>query len=287
MKCGEKMSQKSYDGKPTLFIVPTPIGNLDDMTYRAITVLNQVDVIFSEDTRITINLLNYFNIKKHLVSMYKFNEENSSNKMLEYLSSGKNVALVSDRGTPILSDPGNICVKKVIDSGYNVVSLPGATAAIPALTSSGLDASKFIFYGFLNNKSSQRKKELELLKNNKMTIIFYEAPHRILDMLNDMYEVFGDRNISVSREISKKYEEIYRGNLSYVLTEIGEPKGEFVIVVSGNENDMNYDNISVQEHVNMYIEDGNDEKTAIKLVAKDRNVPKSEIYKQVKLFPGK
>jgi len=287
VKCGEKMSQKSYDGKPTLFIVPTPIGNLDDMTYRAITVLNQVDVIFSEDTRITINLLNYFNIKKHLVSMYKFNEENSSNKMLEYLSSGKNVALVSDRGTPILSDPGNICVKKVIDSGYNVVSLPGATAAIPALTSSGLDASKFIFYGFLNNKSSQRKKELELLKNNKMTIIFYEAPHRILDMLNDMYEVFGDRNISVSREISKKYEEIYRGNLSYVLTEIGEPKGEFVIVVSGNENDMNYDNISVQEHVNMYIEDGNDEKTAIKLVAKDRNVPKSEIYKQVKLFPGK
>lgn len=281
------MSQKSYDGKPTLYIVPTPIGNLEDMTYRAIKVLNEVDVVFSEDTRITINLLNHFEIKKHLISLYKFNEEGSSNKMLEYLKIGKNVALVSDRGTPILSDPGNVCVKKVIEEGFNVVSLPGATAAIPALTSSGIDASKFIFYGFLNSKSSQRKKELELLKNNKMTIIFYEAPHRILDMLNDMYDVFGDRNISISREISKKYEEIYRGNISSIMNEIGEPKGEFVIVVSGNNSNFDYDNLSVKEHVNMYIEDGKDEKTAIKLVAKDRNVPKSEIYKQVKLFPGK
>lgn len=281
------MSQKSYDGRPTLYVVPTPIGNLDDMTYRAVKVLNEVDVVFSEDTRITINLLNYFGIKKHLVSMYKFNEENSSNKMLEYLKNGNNVALVSDRGTPILSDPGNVCVKKVIEEGFNVVSLPGATAAIPALTSSGLDASKFIFYGFLNSKSSQRKKELQSLKNNKMTIIFYEAPHRILDMLNDMYSVFGDRNISISREISKKYEEIYRGSITSTINEIGEPRGEFVVVVSGDDSKFDYDNLSVKEHVNMYMEDGNDEKRAIKLVAMDRNVPKSEIYKQVKLFPGK
>lgn len=281
------MSQKSYNGNTTLYIVPTPIGNLDDMTFRAITTLKEVDVIFSEDTRITLNLLNHFNIKKHLVSSHKFNEETSSDNLLKYLSIGKNVALVTDRGTPILSDPGNICVKKAIEAGFNVVSLPGATAAIPALTSSGIDASRFIFYGFLNSKSSQRKKELELLKQDKMTIIFYEAPHRILDMLNDLKQVFGDRYISISREISKKYEEIYRGTISSVIDELDSPKGEFVIVVSGNDAIINFDDMTVKEHVNMYIEDGNDEKTAIKMVAKDRNVPKSEIYKEYKLFPGK
>lgn len=281
------MSQKSYNGNTTLYIVPTPIGNLEDMTFRAISVLKDVDVIFSEDTRVTINLLNYFDIKKKLIPSHKYNEDISSLKVLEYLSNGKNVAIVSDRGTPILSDPGNVCVKKAIDAGFNVVSLPGATAAIPALTSSGIDASKFVFYGFLNSKSSKRKNELELLKNVKMTIIFYEAPHRILEMLNDVKNVFGDRLISVSREISKKYEEIYRGTISDVIAEIGEPKGEFVIVVSGNSDEVGYDDISVAEHVKMYIEDGLSEKEAIKKVAKDRKVAKSDIYKEVKLFPGK
>lgn len=281
------MSQKSYDGKTTLYIVPTPIGNLEDMTFRAIATLKEVDVIFSEDTRVTLNLLNHFDIKKKLIPSHKFNEDISSNKVLEYLSNGNNVAIVSDRGTPILSDPGNICVKKAIDAGYNVVSLPGATAVIPALTSSGIDASRFIFYGFLNSKHSQRMKELELLKSQKMTIIFYEAPHRIIETLDDIKNVFGDRTISVSREISKRYEEIYRGTISEVINEIGEPKGEFVIVVTGNKENTNYDNITVQEHVKMYMDDGIDEKSAIKMVAKDRNVPKSEIYKQVKLFPGK
>lgn len=281
------MSQKSYDGKTTLYIVPTPIGNLEDMTFRAIATLKEVDVIFSEDTRVTLNLLNHFDIKKKLIPSHKFNEDISSNKVLEYLSNGNNVAIVSDRGTPILSDPGNICVKKAIDAGYNVVSLPGATAVIPALTSSGIDASRFIFYGFLNSKHSQRMKELELLKSQKMTIIFYEAPHRIIETLDDIKNVFGDRTISVSREISKRYEEIYRGTISEVINEIGEPKGEFVIVVTGNMENTNYDNITVLEHVKMYMDDGIDEKSAIKMVAKDRNVPKSEIYKQVKLFPGK
>lgn len=281
------MSQKSYNGNTTLYIVPTPIGNLEDMTFRAISVLKDVDVIFSEDTRVTINLLNYFDIKKKLIPSHKYNEDISSLKVLEYLSNGKNVAIVSDRGTPILSDPGNVCVKKAIDAGFNVVSLPGATAAIPALTSSGIDASKFIFYGFLNSKSSKRKNELEILKNLKLTIIFYEAPHRILEMLNDVKEVFGDRLISVSREISKKYEEIYRGTITDVIAEIGEPKGEFVIVVSGNNDNVRYDDISVVEHVKMYIEDGLSEKDAIKKVAKDRKVAKSDIYKEVKLFPGK
>lgn len=281
------MSQKSYNGNTTLYIVPTPIGNLEDMTLRAISVLKNVDVIFSEDTRVTINLLNYFDIKKKLIPSHKYNEDISSLKVIEYLSNGNNVAIVSDRGTPILSDPGNLCVKKAIDAGFNVVSLPGATAAIPALTSSGLDASKFIFYGFLNSKSSKRKSELEMLKNIKFTIIFYEAPHRILEMLNDVKEIFGDRLISVSREISKKYEEIYRGTITEVIGKIGEPKGEFVIVVSGNNKDIKYEDISVLDHVKMYIKDGFSEKDAIKKVAKDRKVAKSDIYKEVKLFPGK
>ncbi|MEF2690562.1 MAG: 16S rRNA (cytidine(1402)-2'-O)-methyltransferase [Bacilli bacterium] len=281
------MSQKSYDNTPTLYLVPTPIGNLDDFTFRGVEILKKVDVIFSEDTRVTLNLLNHFNIKKHLVASHKFNEEKSSAKLLSYLNEGKNVALVTDRGTPLLSDPGNICVKKVVEMGYNVVSLPGATAAIPALTSSSIDSSRFLFYGFLNSKQSKRIKELELLKDVKYTIIFYEAPHRIIDTLNDMKQVFKNRYISISREISKKYEEIYRGTIEEVIKELNEPKGEFVIVVSGNDEEVSYDDLSVQDHVDMYVRDGYTLKDAIKKVAKDRNVAKNEIYREVKLFPGK
>lgn len=281
------MNQKSYDNTPTLYLVPTPIGNLDDFTFRGVEILKKVDVIFSEDTRVTLNLLNHFNIKKHLVASHKFNEEKSSAKLLSYLNEGKSVALVTDRGTPLLSDPGNICVKKVVEMGYNVVSLPGATAAIPALTSSSIDSSRFLFYGFLNSKQSKRIKELELLKDVKYTIIFYEAPHRIIDTLNDMKQVFKNRYISISREISKKYEEIYRGTIEEVIKELNEPKGEFVIVVSGNDEEVSYDDLSVQDHVDMYVRDGYTLKDAIKKVAKDRNVAKNEIYREVKLFPGK
>ena len=277
------MNQKSYDGSPTLYLVPTPIGNLADFTFRAVEVLNQVEVIFSEDTRVTINLLNHYDIKKKLIAFHKFNEEQKVGVVLSYLEDGKSVAIVSDRGTPVLSDPGEICTKKVIEKGYNVVSLPGATAAIPAITASGLDSSKFIFYGFLNSKSSKRKKELEFLKNNKMTIIFYEAPHRIMEMLADLKEVFGNRNISISREISKKFEEIYRATISEVMNMLTEIKGEFVIVVEGNKDVVSFDDITIKEHVNMYMEDGLTEKEAIKKVAKERNMSKSDIYKEVKI----
>lgn len=277
------MNQKSYDGSPTLYLVPTPIGNLGDFTFRAVEVLNQVEVIFSEDTRITINLLNHYDIKKKLIAFHKFNEEQKVGIVLSYLENGKNVAIVSDRGTPVLSDPGEICTKKVIEKGYNVVSLPGATAAIPAITASGLDSSKFIFYGFLNSKSSKRKKELEFLKNNKMTIIFYEAPHRIMEMLADLKDVFGDRKISISREISKKFEEIYRAKISEVMNMLTEVKGEFVIVVEGNKDVVSFDDITIKEHVNMYMEDALTEKEAIKKVAKERNMSKSDIYKEVKI----
>ena len=277
------MNQKSYDGSPTLYLVPTPIGNLGDFTFRAVEVLNQVEVIFSEDTRITINLLNHYDIKKKLIAFHKFNEEQKVGVVLSYLENGKSVAIVSDRGTPVLSDPGEICTKKVIEKGYNVVSLPGATAALPAITASGLDSSKFIFYGFLNSKSSKRKKELEFLKNNKMTIIFYEAPHRIMEMLADLKEVFGDRKISISREISKKFEEIYRAKISEVMNMLTEVKGEFVIVVEGNKDVISFDDITIKEHVNMYMEDGLTEKEAIKKVAKERNMSKSDVYKEVKI----
>lgn len=277
------MNQKSYDGSPALYLVPTPIGNLGDFTFRAVEVLNQVEVIFSEDTRVTINLLNHYDIKKKLIAFHKFNEEQKVGVVLSYLEDGKSVAIVSDRGTPVLSDPGEICTKKVIEKGYNVVSLPGATAAIPAITASGLDSSKFIFYGFLNSKSSKRKKELEFLKNNKMTIIFYEAPHRIMEMLADLKEVFGNRNISISREISKKFEEIYRATISEVMNMLTEIKGEFVIVVEGNKDVVSFDDITIKEHVNMYMEDGLTEKEAIKMVAKERNMSKSDIYKEVKI----
>ena len=272
------MSQKSYDGSPTLYLVPTPIGNMDDITIRAISTLKNVEAIFSEDTRVTGILLKYFDIKKKLISNYEYNESKNLDLAIKYLEEGKDIALVSDAGSPIISDPGFEMAKYVISKGYNVVALPGATAFVPALSTSSINPMPFLFYGFLNSKESKRKKELEQLKNVKHTLMFYEAPHRIVDMVNNMKEIFGDRNISISREISKKYEEIYRGKISEVLNEIENIKGEIVVVVEGNHELENFDDIDVIEHVNMFIDDGLSQMEAIKKVAKLRNVPKSEIY---------
>ena len=206
------MSQKSYNNTPTLYLIPTPIGNMDDITVRALNILKEVELVLSEDTRVTGLLLNHFGIKKRLVANHEHNEEKNRQLVKKLLEEGKNIGLVSDRGTPVISDPGFEIAKYVIELGYNVVGLPGATALIPALISSGINPMPFTFYGFLNSKESKRKKELEQLKNVKHTLIFYEAPHRIVDMVNNMKEIFGDRNISISREISKKYEEIYNSN---------------------------------------------------------------------------
>lgn len=281
------MSQKSYDNTPTLYLVSTPIGNLSDFTYRAVEVLSNVDIIFSEDTRVTSVLLNHYNIKKPLIPSHKFNEDISSEKMFEYLSKGKSIALVSDRGTPLISDPGNYCVKKVIEKGYNVVSIPGATALISALVVSGLDSDKFLFYGFLNSKGSKRREELERIKKERFTIIFYEAPHRINETLKDIYKIFGDRKISISREISKKFEEIYRENISKIIETFGDPKGEYVIVVEGNKEETNYQEITIKKHYDLYLDKGYSEKEAMKIVAKERKISKSEVYKSVKLFSKK
>lgn len=272
------MFQKSYDGSPTVYLIPTPIGNLEDITLRAVNTLKMVEVIFSEDTRVTSLLLNHLNIKKKLISSHEYNEKENKDKFLKYLDDGHDVGIVTDRGTPIISDPGYDLVKIAIEKGYNVVGLPGPTALIPALITSGLSPSPFLFYGFLNSKQSKRNKELEELKKEKATIIFYESPHRLKETLEDIYKVFGNRRISISKEISKKYEEVVRGTIVDVIDKFDNIKGEFVVVVEGNTDCVDYTNISVAEHVIAYIKEGNSVNDAIKLVAKDRNVAKKEIY---------
>ncbi|MEG0825871.1 MAG: 16S rRNA (cytidine(1402)-2'-O)-methyltransferase [Bacilli bacterium] len=273
------MSQKSYDNSATLYLIPTPIGNMDDITFRTLKILEKVDVLLSEDTRVTIELLNHFDIKKKLISSHEYNETKNFNIVLDYLNNGKDVGIVSDRGTPVISDPGYEMASYVISKGYNVVALPGATALIPALITSGLSPMPFTFYGFLNNKESKRKKELENLKTVKTTLIFYESPHRIIDCLKNMLEIFGNRKISISREITKKYEEIYRGTIQEIIFQVSDAKGEFVIVVEGNlKVDIKYNEIDVKEHLNFYLNQGYELKEAMKEVAKERKISKSDVY---------
>lgn len=275
------MWQNSYDGKPTLYLVPTPIGNLEDMTFRSIEVLKSVDVIFSEDTRVTLVLLNHFDIKKKLISLHDHNEDMVKDKVLSYLKDNKNVAIVTDRGTPIVSDPGYKTVKYVSDNGYNVVGLPGACAFVPAFIVSGLPSEHFLFYGFLNSKDSKMREELNNLKNFENTIIFYEAPHRLIKCLQAILDVFGDRYVSISKEISKLHESVFRGNISDAIKSFDVVKGEYVIVIDGfKRNSDDYSNLSIVEHVNMYVKSGLYVMDAIKMVAKERNIPKSEIYKE-------
>ena len=272
------MSQKSYDGSPTLYLIPTPIGNMEDITLRALNLLKSVEVIFCEDTRVTGQLLKYYNIEKKLISSHNYNEKKNKEKLLEYLNNGLSVGLVSDRGTPIISDPGYELAKCAIENNFNVVSIPGATALIPALTSSGISPMPFYFYGFFKSNDTARKKELENLKNIGATLIFYEAPHRIKKTLDDIKNVLGNRKISISREISKKFEEIYRENVWEIINQDNDYKGEIVIVVEGNKNIQEFKNISIKEHVDLYIEDGKSIMEAIKIVSKERGLKKSQVY---------
>lgn len=259
-----------------LYLIPVPIGNFEDITYRALEILKDVDVLFCEDTRETGILLSYFKISKHLISNNEQNERKNISKILEYLSDGKNVGIVSDQGSPIISDPGYVVVREVANNGFSVVALPGANALIPALIVSGIAPLPFTFYGFLNSKKSKRLTELNDLKNVNHTLIFYEAPHRIIEMLEDMISVFGDRYISISREISKKYEEVYRGNISTVIPKI-VLKGQFVIIVSGNDN--NNEDIDYIKEINDLVDLGYKSNDAIKIVAKKYGFKKDDIYK--------
>lgn len=273
------MIQKSYNDTASLYLIPTPIGNLDDITVRSLNVLKTVDELLCEDTRDTGLLLNHYGIKKKLVSCHEFNEEKMIDYVVSKLKEGYNLGLVTDQGTPIISDPGYIVSCGVIEAGYNVISLPGATAFVPALTSSGIEPSPFLFYGFLNNKNSKQIEELKSLKDYPFTIIIYEAVHRIKNTLENMLDVLGDRKICICRELSKIHEEFTRGTISEILPLVDEMKGEFVIVVEGNHDVTDYSNLDVYEHVKMYLDDMT-EMDAIKKVAKERGVAKSVIYQE-------
>ena len=274
------MRQKSYDDSASLYLIPTPIGNLDDITVRALKTLETVDFILCEDTRETGKLLSKYNIKQKLVSCHEFNEDKIRNYVVDELKNGLNIGLVTDQGTPIISDPGYIVAKEVIRSGFNVISLPGATAFVPALTMAGIDPSPFMFYGFLNAKESKKRKELESLKSFKYSMIFYEAPHRLKATLESMLDIFGDRFITISREISKIHEEVLRNKISNLIDVADSLKGEFVLVVEGNHEVIDYSHMSIIEHVKIYVDDGMSEKDAIKLVAKEREIPKSIVYSE-------
>lgn len=274
------MIQKSYNDTPSLYLIPTPIGNLDDITVRSLNTFKTVDVILCEDTRDTGLLLSHYDIKKKLVSCHEYNEDKMIETVISMLKEGLNIGLVTDQGTPIISDPGYIVSRGVIEAGYNVISLPGATAFVPALTSSGIEPSPFLFYGFLNSKSSKQKTELSTLKSLKYTIIFYESVHRMKETLENMLEVLGDRKIAVCRELSKIHEEIVRDNISNIIPLVDTMKGEFVIVVEGNKELVDFSELDVVEHVKMYVEDGLSEMDAIKKVAKERGVAKSIIYSE-------
>lgn len=279
--------QKSYlDGGSTLYLVPTPIGNFEDMTFRAIEVLKSVDYIYCEDTRITKVLLSHFDIKTPLRNYHIFNEGNVLNDIIDLLKNGSNIALVSDAGLPCISDPGYLLARDAISQGIKVVSLPGASAGLTGLIASGLPCEKFYFNGFLNSKQSHRRKQLLNLKDREESIIIYEAPHRILETLNDIFEVLGDRRICLCRELTKKFEEYIRGNVSEIINEGITVKGEMLLIIEGCQinSGLEYLNgLSVQEHFNYYLNAGFNEKDAIKKVANDRDVAKNEIYKLIKV----
>ena len=268
--------------KGILYLVPTPIGNMEDITYRALRILNEVDVIFCEDTRVSKELLNYYKIKKNLISSNEQNENKRIELLLNYLNSNQNVAIITDRGTPIISDPGYILVKKAIEENCEIVALPGANAATTALIISGLNPYPYIFYGFLKGNNKKKIENLKFLKNIKYTMIFYESVHHLKDTLNLIYSVFGNRKIAICRELTKVYEECVRDDLENIISNFDNIilKGEFVIVVEGNKTEIDYSDLDLVEHVGMYISDGLDKMEAIKQTSKDLKLSKSEVYKK-------
>lgn len=282
-------SQKSFQGDgATLYLVATPIGNLEDMTVRAIRIMNEVDVIAAEDTRNTKRLCNYFDIHTKLVSYHEHNQESGGYKILSYLTEGKSVALVSDAGMPCISDPGEDIVKRALEEGFPVVPVPGANAALSALIASGIRPQPFLFHGFLSRQKKDRLPELEKLSQKQETLVFYEAPHRLKESLKAIQETFGDdRKIVLAREVTKKFEEFVRGNVAEAVewAEQNNIRGEFCIVIEGNdspeiaESDKWWESLSIEEHVEELMEKkGVTSKEAIKEVALERKLSKREIY---------
>ncbi len=272
------MLQKSYEKKETgnLYIVPTPIGNMKDITLRAIEILQSVDIIYAEDTRTSRILLKEIKASVPVKPCHLYNENEIKSKMILELKDGKNLALISDRGTPLLSDPGYEVVVSAIESNINVISLPGASALLPALNMSGIEANHFLFYGFLNSKESSAKKELQKLKDLEFTIVFYESPHRFIKTLNNILNIFGDRKISVCREISKMYEEIFRGTVSEAINTYESIKGEIVIVVEKGTREIDYKEILGE--IKVEVKNGKSSKDAIKSISKKYGVSKNLLY---------
>lgn len=272
----------------TLYLCATPIGNLEDITFRVLKTLKEVDLIAAEDTRNSIKLLNHFEISTPMTSYHEYNKIEKGHTLIGKMLEGSNVALITDAGTPGISDPGEELVKMAHEAGITVTSLPGACACITALTVSGLPTRRFAFEAFLPSDKKDRKAILESLKNETRTIILYEAPHHLLKTLGELLEALGNRKATICRELTKKHETVFLTDLEEALTFFteNEPKGECVILIEGRsfadikeEKRTEWQKLSVEEHVNMYIEQGMDKKDAMKAAAKDRGVSKQEIYK--------
>lgn len=271
-----------------VYLVPTPIGNLGDITLRALEVLKSVDLIAAEDTRQSLKLLNHFGIKKSLISYHKHNEQGKSENLIERVKQGESVAVITDAGTPGISDPGSVIVEKCIEEGIEFEVLPGATAFTTALIYSGLDTTKFMFKGFFPRENKERKELINDIKDRMETIILYESPYRIVETLSLLREMIGNRKIAICRELTKLHEEIYRGTLEEGIAYFQEkqPKGEFVLVLQGktleeinNEKIAKWEDMSIEDHILSLVNDGINKKDAIKQVSKERGLPKSDVYK--------
>lgn len=267
-----------------LYIVATPIGNLEDITLRAIRILKEVDLIAAEDTRHTLKLLNHLEISKPMISYHRHNEDVKSDILIEKLKEGKNIALVSDAGTPGICDPGEEIIKKCIELEINIVPIPGACAMINSLICSGIDTKEFTFLGFLPLNKKLRKKKLEEIEKSNKTIIIYEAPHKLESTLKDLNQILNNkRKMVLAREITKIHEEFIRGNIDDLIQKMENIKGEIVLIIEGNseiveENELN--KLSMEEHYLFYENQGFNKKEIIKKIAKDRNINKNEVYKK-------
>lgn len=282
------MKKDSID-KGTLYIVGTPIGNLDDITIRAINTLKMVDVILAEDTRQTLKLLNHYDISKHMISYHRHNEDEKIAKVVEFLDNNKNLALVSDAGMPVISDPGQNLIKYLVENNYNIEVIPGVTALITAIVKSGMDSTRFTFEGFLSVNKKQRKERLKSLEKETRTMIFYEAPHKIIYTLKDMLECFGNRDICIARELTKLHEDFRYTNFEDAIKNIEDKgiKGEIVLIVKGaseedltNKEKEEFLSLNSVELVREYIKNGDTKKEAIKKVAKLKGVNKDTVYKE-------
>lgn len=286
MDMWEQKSFENEENKGILYLVPTPIGNLEDMSFRAVRIMKEADYIAAEDTRNTRKLCNHFEIETPIVSYHEHNRMVSGAKLIEKLKAGAKIALVSDAGMPTISDPGFELVVEATNKEIAVVPLPGANAALTSLIASGIATQPFYFYGFLSRQKKERKKELESLKKQKATMIFYESPHRLKETLQQIEEILGNRQMTLCRELTKRFEEFIRGTTSELVnwTNHGEVRGEFCIIIEGNKEESEveeswWESLSIPQHVDHYITvKGYSSKEALKEVAKDRNLQKREVY---------